>query len=133
MTFNGQYERTMTMANINDKIDNGITIKTTRSCRNSSGGSTNLTITVDYSGCTIKEVLDWATSSRIISGQRVWATMSDKQLLDTVNDTVVLAANIGKKPADIERAAQSFEMLFANMSQEQQAEYLTRLMEQAKK
>lgn len=121
----------MSEITLNTKID-GLVKQTTRSCRNKSGGSTSVTFTIDFTGCTIGDLLDWATSSRVISGQRVWEKMSDSEIRETLDGKTVSALTIGKAPVNVDRLADTFASQFGNMSPEKQQEYLQKLLAQAK-
>lgn len=77
------------------KLD-GITITTTRSCRCNDGSSHTITITIDFTGCTLADLIRWCTSNRVISGQKQWERLSRSDLLELDGKTFS-ALNIGKK------------------------------------
>ena len=66
-------------------------------CRNTSGESIMQHFTIDYTGCTLGEVLFKAVSTDTISGQRAWEKMSAAELLENVNGKTFLAKIIGRK------------------------------------
>lgn len=115
---------------MSDKI-NGLVLSTSRSCRNKTGGSTSATFKVDFTGCTIEQVLQWALSSRVISGQRVWEKWSGDEITTKLNDKTLVALHMGKQPADPERAAKAYEESFKTMSKEDARKKLQELMKLA--
>jgi hypothetical protein len=116
---------------MDSKIE-GLMVETTRSCRNKAGGSTSATFKVDFTGCTVRQVLDWATSSRVISGQRVWEKMNSEQITSTLNGKTLSALTIGKAPVDNEKLASAYMNQFKTMSADKQRDMLERMMAAAK-
>lgn len=103
---------------MNTKLE-GLSLTTTRSNRNKSGGSTSATFTVDFSGCTVSDVLNWALSTRVISGQRVWEKFSADEILTKVNGQTLSALTIGKQPIDTDRQARAYTDKLMTMPLEQ--------------
>jgi len=66
-------------------------------CRNTSGESIMCHFTIDYTGCTLNEILLKAVSSDTISGQRAWEKMSPTELREKVDGSTFHAKSIGRK------------------------------------
>jgi len=66
---------------------------------------------VDFTGCTINELLDWGLSNRVIAGQRPWEKLSPAEMMDMVDKGTFHAKTIGQKVVSNEekmRVAQEF-------------------------
>ena len=88
-----------TMENITDKntVLGSIKMPHAAKCRNTSGESIMCHFTIDYTGCTLNEVLLKAVSSDTISGQRAWEKMTPEELSEKVNGKTFHARTIGRK------------------------------------
>lgn len=101
-------------------------------CRNTSGESIMQHFTIDYTGCTLGEVLLKAVSSDVISGQRAWEKMTPDELREKVNGQTFHAKSIGRKvKSDVEIKAE-YKARFLAASPETQAEMIEELQRNMK-
>ena len=71
--------------------------KTTRTITNHADEKVQVTFTVDFTNCTKEELVEWALSNRVISGQKVWRDLSKDELKANVDGQVFNAKTIGQK------------------------------------
>ena len=83
--------------NLSARLPSGVVVTCTRSNRTSDGSSVTSTFNIDYSGVTFQDLLTWATSSRVISGQRTWEKLSPSEHKTNIDGMTFQAASIGKK------------------------------------
>ena len=70
---------------------------TTRTITNHAEEKVQVTFTVDFTNCSKEELIDWALSNRVISGQKVWRDLSKDELKANVDGQVFNAKTIGQK------------------------------------
>ena len=70
-----------------------------KSCNvtNHEGDEVKVNVKVDFTNATRDQLLEWAVSSRIIVGQRVWRDLSKKELESKVEGKTFDALTIGHK------------------------------------
>lgn len=99
-------------------------------CRNTSGDSVMCHFTIDFTGCTLEEVLGYATSACTISGQRAWEKFSASELKDTVNGKTFHARAIGRKPKSDEQVKAEYMTRFNSASPEVKDQMIKELQAQ---
>ena len=96
-------------------------------CRNTSGESIMCHFTIDYSSCSLNEVLLKAVSSDTISGQRAWEKMSPEELNEKVNGKTFHARTIGRKVKSDAEVKAEFKARFISVSPEEQQRMIDEL------
>ena len=84
----------------------------------------------DFTGWTVKDVLELALRSLVISAQRVWRTLTVKQIAD-LNGKTMLASEMGKAPKAQVDVQAAFMARFAAATPEEQAAMIAELQAKA--
>ena len=79
-----------------DIID-GLKVARAAKCRTVSGDSYQVQFTIDFSGCTIGDLIEWSTSTKVIAGQRAWEKYTHADLTANVEGKTFMAKTIGQK------------------------------------
>lgn len=72
-------------------------VKTTRRVKASDDSYVNVTVQIDFSSATREQIIEWATSNRVIAGQRVWRELDPSEIKTSVDGQTFDAVNIGRK------------------------------------
>ena len=98
-------------------------------CRNTSGESIMCHFTIDYTGCTLNEILLKAVSTDTISGQRAWEKMTPEELKKSVNGKTFHAKSIGRKVKSDAEIKAEFMSRFNSASSELKEQMIQELQE----
>ena len=113
----------------NTILDN-IKVPHAAKCRNTSGESIMCHFTIDYSGCTLNEVLLKAVASDTISGQRAWEKYSPEKLSELVNGKVFHSKTIGRKIKSDAEVKAEYKARFDASTQEDKQKMIDELQAQ---
>jgi len=83
-----------------------IKVERAAKCRTSSGDSISVSFTIDYTGCSVGDLVEWATSTKVIAGQRAWEKYSPSELKEKVHGKTFHASSIGQKIVSDKELAQ---------------------------
>jgi len=90
---------------INDKLG-VVKVERAARCRTNIGDSVSVSFTIDYMGCTVADIVEWATSTKVIAGQRAWEKYSPSELKEKVHGKTFHASSIGQKIVSDKELAQ---------------------------
>ena len=71
------------MLNMSDKLD-GLKVARSAKCRNTSDEAILVSFNIDYTGLTVKDVLNKAAGMDTIAGQRAWEKMTADEIKEKV-------------------------------------------------
>ena len=72
-------------------------IKTTRRVKASDDSYVTVNVSIDFSNASREQIIEWATSNRVIAGQRVWRELAPDEIRSSVDGQTFDAVNIGRK------------------------------------
>ena len=89
-----------------------------------------VTVSIDFSNVEREDLMAWALSNRIISGQKIWRDLSKKEIEEYVDKHTFHAYDVGRKIETPEERLRNARRVVANLSPREAAELLKSVNEE---